>query len=123
MVRTMVATPALRHARGQLGHASEQVGHKVGAAALPTHPSKTPRRWRFQPLVSIGGNQFHPAEASSRQRAQEGQPERTVLAGAHIQAQDLTLHVGIDPRVAITTQTLTMRPPSRTFWVRPSSHT
>ena len=25
--------------------------------------------------------------------------------------------------VATTTQTLTMRPPSRTFWVRPSSHT
>ena len=67
----------------------------------------------LQPLVS-GGYQLHPAEAPSGQRPQEGQPERAVLAGAHVHTQ------AID--VATTTQT-SMRPPSRTFWVRPSSQT
>ncbi len=33
----------------------------------------------------------------SGQRPQEGQPERAVLAGPHVQAQDLTLPFGIDP--------------------------
>ena len=52
----------------------------------------------LQPLVGIGGHQFHPAEAPSGQRPQEGQPERAVLAGAHVHTQNLTLPVGIDPR-------------------------
>ena len=116
----------------------------MGAAALPAGSSEHRGDGVLQPLVSIGGCQFHPAEPSSRQRPQEGQPERAVLAGTHVHAQDLTLPFGIDPRrhhhadvddatalphlsaltpVATTTQTLTMRPPSRTFWVRPSSHT
>ena len=107
------------HARlGTLGP-GEQVGHEVGAAALPAGSSKDCGDGVLQPLVSIGGCQFHPAEPSSRQRPQEGQPERAVLAGTHV---DLTLPFGIDPR-RTTTQTFTMRPPSRTFWVRPSSQT
>ena len=51
-----------------------------------------------QALVGIGGYQLHPAEPPSGQRPQEGQPERTVLAGAHVHTQDLTLPFGIDPR-------------------------
>ena len=62
MVRTKVATAALRQAQeGPLGHSDEQVGHDVGAAALPTGPSKHRGDGVLQPLVSIGGNQFHPA--------------------------------------------------------------
>ena len=70
----------------------------MGAAALPAGSSKHRGDGVLQPLVSIGGCQFHPAEPSSRQRPQEGQPERAVLAGAHVHTQDLTLPVGIDPR-------------------------
>ena len=70
----------------------------MGAAALPAGSSKHRGDGVLQPLVSIGGYQFHPAEPSSRQRPQEGQPERAVLAGAHVHTQDLTLPVGIDPR-------------------------
>ena len=70
----------------------------MGAAALPAGSSKHRGDGVLQPLVSIGGCQFHPAEPSSRQRPQEGQPERAVLAGTHVHAQDLTLPVGIDPR-------------------------
>ena len=77
----------------------------MGAATLPTGSSKHRGDGVLQPPAfagagsgSIGGNQFHPAEAPSGQRAQEGQPERAILAGAHVQAQDLTLPVGIDPR-------------------------
>ena len=70
----------------------------MSAAALPAGTSKHRGDDVLQPLVSIGGNQFHPAETASRQRAQEGQPERTILAGAHVQAQNLTRPVSIDPR-------------------------
>ena len=79
MVRTMVATPALRQSQeGALGHSGEQVGHAVGAAALPVGSSKH-HRDGVPALVSIGGNQFNPT-------------------GAHVHAQDLTLPVGIDSR-------------------------
>ena len=76
MVRTMVVTPALRQAQEDaLGHSGEQVGYEVGAAALPTRPSEHRGDDVLQSLVSIGGSQFHPAESSSLQRAQEGQPK------------------------------------------------
>ena len=83
---------------GTLGHSGEQVGHEVGAAALPAGPSKHRGDGVLQPLVGIGGYQLHPAEAPSGQRPQEGQPERAVLAGPHVHTQDLTLPFGIDPR-------------------------
>ena len=60
---------------GALGHSGEQVGHEVGAAALPTGTGKHRGDGVLQPLVGIGGYQFHPAEPPSRQRAEEGQPE------------------------------------------------
>ena len=64
------------HARlGTLGHSGEQVGHEVGAAALPAGPSEHRGDGVLQPLVSIGGYQLHPAEAPSGQRAQESQPK------------------------------------------------
>ena len=70
----------------------------MSAAALPAGSSKHRGDGVLQPLVSIGGDQFHPAEAPSGQRPQEGQPERAVLAGPHVHTQDLTLPFGIDPR-------------------------
>ena len=70
----------------------------MGAATLPAGSSKDCGDGVLQPLVGIGGHQFHPAEAPSGQRPQEGQPERAVLAGAHVHTQDLTLPFGIDPR-------------------------
>ena len=70
----------------------------MSAAALPTRPSEHRGDGVLQPLVGIGGNQLHPAEPSSGQRPQEGQPEGAVLAGAHVHTQDLTLPFGIDPR-------------------------
>ena len=64
MVRTMVATPALRPAQeGTLGHWGEQVGHEVGAAALLAGPSEHHGDSVLQPLVGIGDNQFKPAGA------------------------------------------------------------
>ena len=72
----MVVTPALRQAQEDaLGHSGEQVGHEVGAAALPAGSSKHRGDGVLQPLVSIGGCQFHPAETQGGQRPQEGQPE------------------------------------------------
>ena len=70
----------------------------MGAAALPAGTGKHRCDGVLQPLVSIGDDQFHPAETPSGQRPQEGQPEGAVLAGAHVHAQDLTLPFGIDPR-------------------------
>ena len=63
MVRTMVATPALRQAQeGALGYSGQQVGHEVGAAALPAGPGVhrgdgvlAPLLLQGQALVGIGG--------------------------------------------------------------------
>ena len=51
----------------------------MGAAALPAGSSKHRGDGVLQPLVSIEGNQFNPAEA-------------------HVHVQDITLPVGIDSR-------------------------
>ena len=64
------------HARlGTLGYSGEQVGHEVGAAALPAGNGEHRGDGVLQPLVSIGGHQFHPAEPPGGERAQEGQPK------------------------------------------------
>ena len=107
---------------GPFGYSGQQVGHEVGAAALPTGPDKHCGDGVLQTLVSIGDDQFHAAEAPSVQRPQEGQPEGTVLAGAHVHAHHFPCPYALTP-VATTTLTLTMRPPSLTFWVNASSHT
>ena len=70
----------------------------MSAAALPAGSSKHCGDGALQPLVGIGGYQLHPAEPSSGQRPQDGQPERAVLGGAHVHTQDLTLSFGIDSR-------------------------
>ena len=84
--RSWVATPGW----ARLGTRVSRLAHEVGAAALPAGSSKDCGDGVLQPLVGIGGYQFHPAEAPSGQRPQEGQPERAVLAGAHVHTQDLT---------------------------------
>ena len=63
----------------------------MGAAALPTGAGKHRGDDVLQSLVSIGDDQS-PAEALDVQRAQEGQPEGAVLAGAHVHAQDIPLN-------------------------------
>ena len=60
---------------GHAWHSGEQVGHEVGAAALPAGLSKHCGDGVLQPLVSVGGCQCHPAETPSGQRAEEGRPE------------------------------------------------
>ena len=113
MVRTMVAMPALQQAQERpLGHPGQQVGHEVGAAALPTGAGKHRGDGLLQSLVGIGYDQFHPAEALDVQRAQEGQPEGAVLAGAYVHVQDIPLtgavhasghhHADVDDPPALT---------------------
>ena len=71
MVRTVAATPGW----DRLGTRVSRFGHKVGAAALSTGPGEHRGDGVLQPLVSIGGHQFHPAEPPGGQRPQEGQPQ------------------------------------------------
>ena len=92
MVRTMVATQGL----GPLGHLGEQVGHEVGAASLPARSREHRCDSVLQPLVRVRGHQIHAAQAAAHQGAQEREPEGTVLAGAHVHAQDLALALGVD---------------------------
>ena len=74
-----------------------QVGHEVGAAALPGRASEHRSDGVLQPLMRIGGHQLHPAQAPGRQRTQERQPERAVLARPHVDAEHLPLPFAIDP--------------------------
>ena len=67
---------------GALGHSGEQVGHEVGAAALPTGTGKHRGDGVLQPLVSIGGYQFHPASPRAvndrRKASQKGLAQKTL---------------------------------------------
>ena len=56
--RTMATTPG-----GPFGHSCQQVGHEVGAAPLPTGSGKHRGDGGFQPLLSIGDDQFLTIEA------------------------------------------------------------
>ena len=48
--------------------------------------------------MGVGDHQAHPAQAPVAQRAQEPGPERLVLAVADVDAEDLPVAVGGDPR-------------------------
>ena len=48
--------------------------------------------------MGIGDNQLHSAESPGGERTQEGQPESAVLAGSHVDAQDLPLALSVDRR-------------------------
>ncbi len=88
----------------------------------PANPPEADGDGVLQTLVGIGDDQPHPTEAPGIQRAQEGQPEGAVLAGAHVHAQYLSL-TGAVHAGGHHTLTFTIRPPSRTFWVNTSNHT
>src|SRR5581483_2577831 len=47
----------------------------------------------LEPRVGVGDDQLHPGKAAGAQRPQEGGPERAVLAGADVEAQDLPVPV------------------------------
>ena len=89
MVRTMVATPGW----DRLGIRVSRLVMKWVRSARggPTGSGKRRSDSVLQFLVGIGDDQFHSAEAPGVQRAQEGQPEGAVLAGAHIHAQHFPL--------------------------------
>ena len=112
------------HARlGALGHSGKQVGHEVGAAALPAGSSKHRGDGVLQPLVGIGevtsSTPLSPRAVNDRRKASQKAPSS--LAPTSIPR--IPRRPSALTPVATTTQTFTMRPPSRTFWVRPSSHT
>ena len=46
--------------------------------------------------MGVGNHEFHPAQAPTRQRAQEARPEGLGLRGPDAHAQHLTLPVGVD---------------------------
>ena len=62
-------------------------------------PANTAAMAFFSPWWVSEVTSSTPPEAPSGQRPQEGQPERAVLAGAHVHTQDLPLPFGIDPRL------------------------
>jgi hypothetical protein len=72
--------------------------------------------------MAVGGDQVDAAKAAGDQATQERQPAGAVLTAGHVQAEDLTLAVGVDP-TASSACTRTVRPSSRTFSVKASSQT
>jgi hypothetical protein len=67
-------------------------------AALPCGTSHNRDDGPLEPGVGVGDHQLHPGEPSGLQRAEEGGPERPVLAVADVHAQHLaaaiTTHAG-----------------------------
>jgi len=67
-------------------------------------------------VVAVAGDHLHAGHPAGGQAAQERQPSRAVPGGGHVQAEDLPLAVGVDAG-GDQGVPLTVRPPSRTFWV------
>ncbi len=68
--------------RVQLGHGAGNVAQEVHFAALPGRTREHLGQRTAQPFVSVGDDQLHTAQPTSRQAAAELQPERLGLAGA-----------------------------------------
>ena len=76
-----------------LGDVDEHVSHEVHPAALPGRLQHL-RNGRLQPLVVVGDDELHPAQAATRQRAQEVRPEGLGLRGPDRHPEDLALALG-----------------------------
>src|ERR671910_341514 len=79
------------HLLGRLGYQRESIPHEMNPAPLPGGSYQDRRNRALQAPVSVAGNQPHPTEPSGDQRTQEGAPECSILARAHIEAQNLPL--------------------------------
>ena len=65
----------------------------VCAAPLPARTLQHGRDGALQSLVAVAGHQFHSAQTTGHQAAQERQPERAILARAHVDAEHFALAV------------------------------
>jgi len=93
----------------------------MGSAALPGGVGEHRGDRRFDPAVRVGDDEFDASEAPGDQRAEELGPAGGVFGGDDVEPGDLPAPSAL-ATVAITAVTLTTRPPSRTFSVRPSIH-
>ncbi len=57
--------------------------------------STTPGAIQTSPPVGVGGHQAHAGQAAGDQAAEECQPAGAVLAGHHVQAEDLPATVAV----------------------------
>src|SRR5438105_13250000 len=64
------------------------------ATALPGG-TEDPSDRRFQPLVCIGDDQLHAAQAAAGQAFEEGGPEGLSFARTDVQTDDLSLALGV----------------------------
>ena len=81
-----------------LGDPGQQVAGEVDPAALMGGPLEATPDGVHQPGVLVRNDQLHTGEASGAQGAQEAPPEHLVFGIADVEAQDLSVPVGSDPR-------------------------
>ena len=101
------------HATSLLSGMRQQVSHRMHSAALPCgvqHPGNR----RLQPLMGIRDHQFHAAQATAGQFAQEVEPEGFSLEQPMSMPSTSRLPSLLTP-TAMVTALATMRPASRTF--------
>ncbi len=96
------------------------IGCVVGSAALPGRCGQGGADRGHQAGVGVAGDQRDPGQAAGDQVAEERQPAGPVLGGGDLDAQDLSVALGVDA-VAIKVCTPTTRPASRTLSTRASA--
>src|ERR1051326_5681901 len=84
------------HLLRTLRHQRLRITHEMRAAPLPTGALQYRRDGGLEPFVGIAGDQLHAGQPARYEAAQEGVPERTVLAGSNIEPEHFTLAVLID---------------------------
>ena len=103
------------------GDLGGQVGHEVGSAPLPGRSAEHRRDRRLDPAVGVGDDQLHPgqprATSDRRNAVHAGGVSVVTMSNPTISRRPSTLTA-----VAITAETFTTRPPSRTFCVNASIH-
>jgi hypothetical protein len=87
----------------------------MDAAALPRGAAQRGRDHLLQPLMRIGRNEAHAAEAALDETAEKRRPKRPIFRRPHVDAQDLALALAGDA-TATTVAWLVTRPLTRTLW-------
>src|SRR5207237_3296070 len=88
------------HARGYqllrtLRYQRRRIAHEMGSAALPARALEYRRDRSLQALVRIARHEFDAVQSTRYQAPKEGMPEGTILAGSHVEPEQLPLAVMI----------------------------
>ena len=108
---------------GRLRCRGHQVGGVMSAASLPGSTRQGRADRLDQAAVRVGGDQRDAGQAAGGQVPEEPQPPGAVLGSGDLQAEDLPVPVGVDPRGSGRARSRSGRPRGPSAPARPPRRT